>query len=181
MNKKFLLILIIALMSATPFCFAKDGGKKVPRTAINSLVNEFRHYDEFESINLGKFMTSIIKKAGVISLSADNDMDNEEKEQLKLVFSAMKSVNGMTIVDFEDCSPEVRRKFNLRMGKLLEGVELLMSAKDDDDSVYIYGCVTGDGTQVRDLVLFSPDDGTLLCLYGTLEMSAVGQLVNAAE
>ena len=67
MNKKFLLIITLVL-AATVFCQAqaKPEGKKVPRTAINALINDYRHHDEFESINLGKFMTYLVKKAGAV-------------------------------------------------------------------------------------------------------------------
>ena len=125
-------------------------------------------------------MTSIIRKAGAMS-AYDDDMDRQEREQTKAAFDAMKSIKGMTIVDYEDCSPKIKEKFNTRMTALLEGVELLMSAKDDEDSVYIYGYVTGNGSKVKDLVLFSPDDGTLLCLYGTIDMDKIGQIVATAE
>ncbi len=179
MKKKLILIMLI-LTAGMALCQAQDSGKKVPRKEINALVNDFRHYDEFESINLGRFMTSIIRKAGAMS-AYDDDMDRQEREQTKAAFDAMKSINGMTIVDYEDCSLKVKEKFNRRMNKLLEGVELLMSAKDDEDSVYIYGYVTGDGSKVKDLVLFSPDDGTLLCLYGTIDMDKIGQIVATAE
>ena len=67
------------------------------------------------------------------------------------------------------------------MRRLLDGVELLMSAKDDDESVYIYGYVSGDGTKVKDLVIFAPDEGALICLYGTIDMDNVGKLVSAAK
>ncbi len=180
MCKKFLLILIIALTATATFCQAKDSGKKVPRKAINSLVNEFRHYDEFESLNLGKFMTSIIRKVGAASL-LDDDMDAQEREEAKVALSAMKSVKGITLVDYEDCEPDVRQNFNQRMTKLLEGVELLMSAKDEEDSVYLYGYVTGDGAKVKDLVIFSPGDGSLICLYGTIDIEKIGALASAAQ
>lgn len=179
MYKKFLLIMVLVLTTTAGFCRTAEGGKKVPRTAINALVNDFRHYDEFESINLGRFMTSIIRNAG--ALSAYDEEDSQEREQTRLAFNAMKSISGMTIVDYEDCSPKIREKFNRRMSALLEGVELLMSAKDDEDSVYIYGYVTGDGSKVKDLVIYSPDEGGLVCLYGTIDMDKIGQLAAAAE
>lgn len=181
MNKKFLLIITLVLAAAV-FCpaQAKPEGKKVPRTAINALINDYRHHDEFESINLGKFMTYLVKKAGAISLY-DDDMDGQEMEEARLAFNAMKSIKGITVADYEDCSPKVRRDFNRKMSRLLDGVELLMSAKDDDESVYIYGYVSGDGTKVKDLVIFAPDGGSLICLYGTIDMDNVGKLVNAAK
>ena len=179
MYKKVLLIITLVL-AATALCQAKPEGKKVPRTAINALINDYRHHDEFESINLGKFMTYLIKKAGAISLYAD-DMDGQEREQAKLAFNMMKSIKGITVADYEDCSPKVRRDFNRKMGRLLDGVELLMSAKDDEESVYIYGYVSVDGTKVKDLVIFAPDEGSLICLYGTIDMDNVGKLVSAAK
>ena len=180
MYKKLIFTVLLVLAASTALCRAQDSGKKVPRTEINALVNDFRHYDEFESISLGRFMTSIIRKAGAISIYSD-DMDKQERKEARLAFDAMKSIKGMTIVDYEDCSPRIKEKFNNKMAALLDGVELLMSAKDDEDSVYIYGYVTGGGSKVKDLVIYSPNDGGLICLYGTIDMDKIGQIVTAAE
>lgn len=177
MYKKVLLLTVIFLTSL-PICEAYADGKQVPRSAIKALVSEFRHYDEFESISLGKFTTGLLKKA--VALGAWTE-DKEDREEARLTLAVMKSVKGITIADYEDCSFEVRHKFNARLCKLLEGVELLMTAKDDGESLYIYGCTDKDGREVRDLVLFSPDDGSLVCVFGTIRMEDIGKLIEAEK
>ncbi len=85
------------------------------------------------------------------------------------------------MADYEDCSAEVKAKFNARMSKALDGVELLMEAKDDGELVRIYGYVDKDGTEIKDLVIFSPEEGELVCMFGTLRMEQLEGMVNSSK
>jgi len=177
MYKKILLVLILAFATFAVSNAATEG-KKVPRSEIKSIVKEFRRYDEFEGFTLGKFWINVLK--GVEKLSPD-DMDDDEKEEMQNFFKLMKSIDGLIVADYEDCSAEVKAKFNARMSKALEGVELLMEEKDEDDIVRIYGYVDKDGTEIKDLVIFSPDEGNFMCMLGTLKMENLEELAKSSK
>ncbi len=177
MYKKLIIVLIVAFASLV-VCNAATEGKKVPRSEIKSIVKEFKRYDEFEGLTIGKFWLNLLKS--VEKLSPD-EMDDDEKEEMQQFFKLMKSIDGLIVADYEDCSAEVKSKFNARMSKALEGVELLMEEKDEDDVVRIYGYVNKDGTEIKDLVLFSPGEGNFMCMLGILKMENLEEMVKSSK
>ncbi len=177
MYKKLIIVLILAFATFAVSNAATEG-KKVPRSEIKSIIKEFRRYDEFEGLSLGKFWLNILK--GIDKLSPD-DMDDDEKEEMQNFFKLMKSIDGLIVADYEDCSAEVKAKFNARMSKALEGVELLMEEKDEEDLVRIYGYVDKAGTEIKDLVIFSPDEGNFVCMLGTLKMEHLEEMINSSK
>ena len=170
--------MILALATFTLGSAATDGGKKVPRSEIKSIVKDFKRYDDFEGISLGKFMMRLIKGAAKM---APEDMNDDDLKEMDKAFKLMESLDGLIAADYEDCSEAVKEKFNARMAKALDGVELLMEEKDEEDHVYIYGYVSKDGTEVKDLVIFSPSEGNFMCLLGTLKMEYLGELAKSAN
>ena len=93
----------------------------------------------------------------------------------------MSSLTGMTVADYEDCSAKVRKAFNRDLERMLNGVELLMSVKEDGDNVFIYGHILPNGKEVEDVVISVPGDGALVCFFGRIDMDKVGTLVKMAE
>ncbi|CCX55039.1 unknown [Bacteroides sp. CAG:1060] len=93
----------------------------------------------------------------------------------------MSSLTGMTVADYEDCSVKVRKAFNRDLERMLNGVELLMSVKEDGDNVFIYGHILPNGKEVEDVVISVPGDGALVCFFGRIDMDKVGTLVKMAE
>lgn len=166
---------MLALASLS-VCSAATEGKKVPRSEIKSIVDDFKRYDEFEGLSIGKFWLNLFK--GVAKVSAD---DEEDKEEVQALLKTMKSVDRLIVADYEDCSAEVKAKFNARMSKALDGVELLMEAKDEGELVRIYGYVDKDGTEIKDLVIFSPEEGEFVCMFGTLRMEQLEGMVNSSK
>lgn len=167
----FLLVALTSVMMLEVSACAQ--GEKVPRRQLKALVNEYKSRGEFEGMNFGKMALSLFRKAA--SVDAGDD------ESVAAALKVMKSVTGLTVADYEDCSPEVRRSFNRKLSRIMDGVELLMSAKDEGETVLVYGYVSNGGNMVEDVVISMPDEGTLVCLFGRIDMSLVGELVETAK
>lgn len=167
----FLLVALTSVMMLEVSACAQ--GEKVPRRQLKALVNEYKSRGEFEGMNFGKMALSLFRKAA--SVDAGDD------ESVAAALKVMKSVTGLMVADYEDCSPEVRRSFNRKLSRIMDGVELLMSAKDEGETVLVYGYVSNGGNMVEDVVISMPDEGTLVCLFGRIDMSLVGELVETAK
>jgi hypothetical protein len=50
---------------------------------------------------------------------------------------------------------------------------MLMEVKDGSDIMRMYGVVDDRGDKVKDFVLFSPEDCTLICLFGSISLDSV--------
>lgn len=168
--KRILLMLSAAILLSAGIC-AQASAKSMPRQRIINVVNGFRKTDGFEVVNIGRFGVFLMKSAA--GLSADTEDDPELRESLKL----LEGINRLLVVEYEDGTARQRQLFNDRVASALRGCDLLMSAKEDGSSVEIYGTVDGDGGQVRDLVVFTPDDGALICVFGKVSMDSITKIM----
>lgn len=138
-----------------------------PAAKVQTLVNEFRHNEGFDGITLGPLGLSLVK---TLALS-DSDMDAEDREVLK----AFTHIRRLSILDFEDARPDVKERFVSRVKKILEGMELILEAKDDGSRLSIYGI--DSGKEIKDCILFDPS-GTLICVRGSVTVEKLMAAVN---
>ncbi len=164
--RKLFFIVVIAL--ALPLAgLAEKPAKPVPGTQISMLINEYRLYDGFEAVKVGRLGTKIVK--ALIQSGAAHEDDPDLKDAVKV----LKGIKRLAVVEYSDCAPEVRQGFSQKMSRLLSGAEMLMEVKDGSDIMRMYGVVDDRGDKVKDFVLFSPEDCTLICLFGSISLDSV--------
>ena len=146
--------------------------KSMPRQRLINIANGFRRTEGFEVVNIGRFGVFLMRSAA--SLSSGTEDDSELREALKL----LGGVKRLVVVEYEDGAERQRKMFNDRVESALEACDLLMSANDGGSSVHIYGTLDDESGRVGDLVVFTPDDGALICVFGSFPMDAVAQLAN---
>ena len=157
------------LMLLPLFGFARTAGAPVPKTKLVSIINEYKNYEGVEVVMVGSLGTRALK-----SLS-ENDPDMRD---------AMRIISGirkMLVVDFEDCEPAVRERLARKLQGALDGADLLMEVKDGGTGLMMYGVVAEGSSTVRDFVLYSPEDCSLICLFGSLSMNAVSKLATSVR
>ena len=166
---------IFIAIAAAALCLSvctEASARNIPRQRIVNAVNGFRSTDGFEVVNIGRFGTWLISTAA--HLSGEAAVDAETAEAVKI----LDGIKRLLVVDYEEASERESRIFSNRISSALKGCDLLMSANDEESSVNIYGTVDTDGRQVRDLVVFTPDDGALVCVFGSFSMDDVARLAN---
>ena len=162
------LFIIIVLALTLPLAGnANAQGKTVPGSQISLLISEYKAYEGFEAVKVGRLATGIIKS--MINSGAADSSDPEIKELRKLV----KGIKKLAVVDYSDCDLQVRQGFSQKMGRLLNGADMLMEVKDGSDVMRMYGVVDDKGGKIRNFVLFSPEDCTLICLFGTISLDSM--------
>ena len=167
------LIIIIVLALSLPLAGnANAQGKTVPGSQISLLISEYKAYDGFEAVKVGRLATGVVKS--LISSGAMESSDPEVKELKRLI----KGIKKLAVVDYSDCDLEVRQGFTQKMGRLLSGADMLMEVKDGSDIMRMYGVVDDKGGKVKNFVLFSPEDCTLICLFGTISLDSVMNLAS---
>jgi hypothetical protein len=134
---------------------------------VQNLINEFRHYEGFESVSVGPLGLALAKAV----ILSDDDLDGEDRAFIK----SFDSIRRISILDFEDGAAEIKERFVARVKKVLNGMSLILEMKDDGDRLSIYGNEK-DGT-IRDCVLFDPS-GTLICVRGTVSVDNLVAAVN---
>ena len=137
---------------------------------LRSLVSSYKGTEGFEIVDLGGIGLGLLKAAARSAAESQ-----EDREALKL-FSGIKR---LTVVDFSDAAPEVRDKFLRKANKILKGGEMLMEAKDEGETVRIYGTSSSGGDLLEDIAILAED--ALIFVRGTVRMDQVGELMKQAD
>lgn len=148
--KKLLFTLILA--------FAALGS--APASNPLKLISVVNEYDGVDVVKIGPLGMGLIRMAARVS--ADSD-----KETLE-VLSSIKGLKNLTILDFED-APR-RAEIAERIEKLLQDNNLILEAKDDGETVRIYGLE--EGRYLKDCVIYS-SDGTLIFARGKVDIDRI--------
>jgi hypothetical protein len=163
--KKFLLLIALLLPLVAS---AARPAKRVSKSEVTSLISDFRQYDGVEVVKMGWLGTALLKG---VARHADGDEDMQELRK------ALRGLKNVTVMEYEEAAPDVRARLDKRISRVLERSELLMEARDGGTGMQLFGVVDDASGTVRDLVMHSPDNCMLICLFGTISMDAVGKLM----
>ena len=131
-------------------------------------MNEFRGCEGIEVVNLGRIATGALKGlAGIASIG-----DSEMGEML----SEVRGIRGLTVFSFDDCSQADKARICERLDRILEGTEVLLEASDEGEKVRICGVTDEEKGIVRDIMVYAPSSGALVCIYGTISMDSLARI-----
>lgn len=159
--KQFLaaVLILLASVSAT----AREISDEVSISALSALINEYRGEEGFEVVKVGRLGTAGIKS--IIRASGDGD----SKEVMQII----RGINKFIVIDFDDCRTDVKNQFRRKAERLLNDENLILEAKEDGQKVKIYGVVSNNANTLRDFVLYVPDEGAMICAFGSISLSAL--------
>jgi hypothetical protein len=164
--KKFLLLIVLLLPLTAS---AARPAKRVSRSEVASIVSDFRRYEGVEVVKMGWLGTALFK--GLARHMDDQDAD------MQMLRKLLRGLRNVTVLEYEGADPDVRARLDRRIARALGRSELLMEARDGGTGMQLFGIVDDATGMVHDLVMRAPDDCTLICLFGSIPMDAVGQLM----
>lgn len=141
----------------------------VTKNRLMALVQDVKPYDGVELVKVGSLGTAAIK--ALVKLGAVID-DEDARNALDII----KGLNKVVILDYEDCDDAVKAKITAKATKALAGSDLLMEVKDGKDHMQMYGVVDGEGSEVRDFVMYDSEGCALICLFGRINVDTVMKL-----
>ncbi|MBQ6310708.1 MAG: DUF4252 domain-containing protein [Bacteroidales bacterium] len=160
-------IIMLAMLLVPVMTFAEDPGGKISKRKVSAIVSQYRGKQGVEVIDIGRVGTALIK--GIASIADGNDKDTRE------ALTALKGLKGLTLFSYEDAGPEIKQKINGKLEKMLKGVDLLMEAKDEGETMRIYGNYSEKTGKVSDVALFSPTEGTFIFLVGSFNLDDISK------
>lgn len=163
-------ILIILSFAAVALCLCPSAvARTVSERRIVRIVNGFRGTGGFEIMKIGKAGLLLVRS--VAGMSGELD-DPEAKEALKL----LKGIDRVILVDYGEASERERDLFNRRIASALHSDGLLLSVKEDDSAVNVYGTYNKRSGDVDDLAVCLLDESSFVCVFGKLSVEDVMKL-----
>ena len=162
---KKILITLAMLLSLGTVALAGD-----PHTQLRNLVSEYKGTQGFDVVDFGGLGLGLLKAAARTAAETP-----EDREALKL-FDGLKR---LTIVDFEEAAPEVKEKFLRKVNRILNTGEMLLEAKDDGETVRVYGSSSKDGKTLQDIALLADD--ALIFIRGSIKTDQIEALIDQAD
>ncbi len=151
-------------------CLIPTAWAGTPTGKLRTLVNEFRDEPGFEIVDMGPLALGLIRTA------ARTEAKNEDDRKALQVF---KDIKRLTVLDFSDADAARKEKFLRKAKRILADEEMLMEAKDDGETVRIYGLSNAVGDILEDVIILAGD--ALISVHGKIRADLVGELINQAE
>ena len=145
--------------------------KKVNSGAVTDLIREYNLTEGFETVSVGGL------GLGLIKMIAKPSMDEEERAALEI----MDGLRRIVVLDYEEADSSQRESFTRKMTEILDSAEKIIEVKDEEDILNIYGTCADDGDSIDDLMIFSPGDRSLICLFGSISSQKVADLIEMAN
>ena len=180
------LIIVLTAGAGLTSCSASTGKKEAETAAIikkgaeykntnsgavTDLIREYNLTEGFETVSVGGLGLGLIKMIAMPS------MDEEERAALEI----MDGLRRIVVLDYEEADSSQRESFTRRMTDILDRSEKIMEVKDEGDILNIYGTCADDGDSIDDLMIFSPGDCSLICLFGSISSQKVADLIEMAN
>ena len=139
--------------------------------AVTDLIREYNMTEGFETVSVGGL------GLGLIKMIAKPSMDEEERAALEI----MDGLRRIVVLDYEEADSSKRESFTRKMTEILDSAEKIIEVKDEEDILNIYGTCADDGDSIDDLMIFSPGDCSLICLFGSISSQKVADLIEIAN
>ena len=162
---KKILITLLMLLSLGTVALAGE-----PNRQLRNLVSDYRGTEGFDVVDIGGIGLSLLKATAKSAAKTP-----EDREALNL-FNGLKR---LTVVDFSDAAPEIKDKFLRKVSRILQSSEMLLEAKDGDETVRIYGTSSDDGNLLEDVALLAGE--ALIFVRGSIRADQVAALIAQAN
>ena len=174
---------MLVLLAAAYVCNAR---KTPDRNRIQALVNEMRAEarragvdPDRETVTLPGIKVVSDSRIDMVSISGLSMKLGKAISGINKEIPAVRGIKSMLVLDYEECPEQIRNKFNDKLGRELKGCELLMEAKDGKEKMSIFGNSSADGSRISNIIMFAPQDGSLICFFGTISADDLAALVNS--
>lgn len=146
--------------------------RNVDTRNIISTISDYKHVSGVQVISVGKLGLGLAKV--VANLSAESEED-------KAALAILNGINKVVVVNYEDAAVAKQKEFNSKLSKLFNNAEKILEVKDEEETVNIYGTSVNGGESIDDLMIFIPEDYTLICVLGSISAERIADLIKMAN
>lgn len=168
--KKLIAIMILTALVAGPAVtvMTAKSDEKVRYGEVAGLVREYRQKDGFEVVSAGGFILGLLKM--VAKASAETREDRE-------VLEIMDHLDRVVVVEYYGASQSDRDSFQRKASGILKDAEKIIEVKEEGETLNVYGTTGRKGDHIEDIVIFIPEDCTMICLFGSISTDKIAELL----
>ncbi len=145
---------------------------KVNTGAVTELISDYRLEEGFEVMSVGGLGLGLIRMMAKVSVETEED---------KAAIEIMDHLKKIIVVDYDEVEASRKASFERKINAILDKAEKIMEVKDEDDVVNIYGTGSGDGDRINDIIIYTPGECALICLFGSISSQKIADLIVMAN
>lgn len=161
-------IILLAALLLPMFAQTLAGGN-VPKSKITSFIYDCQRYEGVEVVQLGGLATMALRA----SLRVAASDDPEVREMMRLI----TGVKRISVLNYEQCAPDIQDKISRKLNRMLDGSDLLIETRDGNELMQIYGVVDDQNGTVRDFVMHTPSEASLICIFGSIPIDKLARVI----
>ncbi|MBR5563158.1 MAG: DUF4252 domain-containing protein [Bacteroidales bacterium] len=165
-------IIFVTLCLLTTSFASIAANRNVDTRNIISTISDYKDVSGVQVVTVGKLGLGLAKVVG--NLSAESEED-------KAVLTILNGINKVVIVNYEDAAVAKQKELNSKLSELFNNAEKILEIKDEEDTVHIYGTSVKGGESIDDLMIFIPEDYTLICALGSISAEKIADLIKIAN
>lgn len=167
---KKIILAVLGLWLTACSCIAEN--KHVNTNNVINTIGEYKDVSGVQVISVGKLILGLGKFAAKLSVDSE-----EEKAALEI----LNGIDKVVVINYEDAAEAQKNELNARFSDLFNQTETILEVKEDGATVNIYGTSVNEGESIDDLMIFIPEEYTLICILGSISADKVGELIKIAN
>lgn len=172
MKKIIAMVMLVVMTVGAGISHAAAQKGRLDSSAIMKLVDKYKGEDGFETVTFGNLAVGLAKMVANATVQTPED---------KAALDMLSGIRKFVAVEYEDASASAKASFDKEISALLAGAEKIVEVKDGGDSVDIYGTLSEDGDKISDIIIHVPEESSVVCLFGTLDVKDLGTVMKTAN
>ena len=173
LNKTYMKKIIFVTLSLLIAAFVGiAANRNVDTSIILNTISDYKHVSGVQVISIGKLGLGLAKVAA--NLSAESEED-------KAALAILNGINKVVVFNYEEAPEAKQKELNSKLSQLFNNAEKILEVKDEEDTVNIYGTSVNGGESIDDLMIFIPEDYTLICVLGSISAERIADLIKIAN
>lgn len=167
---KKIILAVLGLWLTACSCIAEN--KHVNTNNVINTIGEYKDVSGVQVISVGKLILGLGKFAAKLSVDSE-----EEKAALEI----LNGIDKVVVLNYEDAAEAQKNELNARFSDLFNQTETILEVKEDGATVNIYGTSVNEGESIDDLMIFIPEEYTLVCVLGSISAERISDLIKIAN
>ena len=167
---KKIIFVALCLLTATVVSIASN--RNADTRNIISTISDYKNVSGIQVISVGKLGLGLAKVVASLSVESEED---------KAALAILNGINKVVVVNYEDATSAKQKELNSKLSKLFNSAEKIIEVKDEEDTVNIYGTSVNRGESIDDLMIFIPEDYSLICILGSISAERIAELIKIAN